>query len=83
MTEREFIIWLRGHMMEANYANPFNWEILNKLLLIKSETTKAIQLEIPFPEEQDKGITKTVWISDSTSGTGTYSTIYVDTFTKS
>ena len=82
MTEREFIIWLRGHMMEANYADQFNWEILNRLIQIQSNQPKAIQLEIPFPENDDKGISKTIWVSDSTSGTGTYSTQYIDTFTK-
>ena len=76
MTEREFITWLRGHMMEANYANQFNWEILNKLLLIKTDNPKAIQLEIPFPEE--RGISKTIWVSDSTSGTDTITTFAYD-----
>jgi hypothetical protein len=81
MTEREFIIWLRGHMMEANYADQFNWEIINRLIQIRSEQRKYIQLEIPFPDYPDKELTKTIWVSDSTSGTGTYSTTYVDTFT--
>lgn len=81
MTEREFITWLRGHMMEANYALKFNWEIIDKLLQIKSETPVSKQLEIPFPEESDPKLSKTIWVSDSTSGTGTYSTTYIDTFT--
>jgi hypothetical protein len=72
MTEREFITWLRGHMMEANYANTFNWEILDKLLLIKSEIPSSKQLEIPFPESD---LSKTIWVSDSTSGKHTYSTL--------
>lgn len=74
MTEREFITWLRGHMMEANYAKQFNWEILNKLLLIQPEQQKYTQLEIPFPDDIEKGISKTVWVSDSTSGKDSYST---------
>ena len=44
MTEREFIVWLKGHMMEANYALKFNYEILDKLLQIKSETPVSRQL---------------------------------------
>jgi hypothetical protein len=72
MTEREFITWLRGHMMSANYGDTFNWEILDKLLLIKSETPSSKQLEIPFPEY---GLSKTIWVSDSTSGKHTYSTL--------
>ena len=75
MTEREFITWLRGHMMEANYADTFNWEILDKLLLIKSETSKSTQLEIPFPDNTNKGTSKSIWVSDSTSGKHTYSTL--------
>ena len=81
MTEREFITWLRGHMMEANYALKFNWEIINKLIQIQSTDTAGKQLEIPFPEEPDTKLSKTIWVSDSTSGTGTYSTTYIDTFT--
>ena len=81
MTEREFITWLRGHMMEANYALKFNWEIINKLIQIQSTDTAGKQLEIPFPEEPDPKLSKTIWISDSTSGNGTYSTTYIDTFT--
>jgi hypothetical protein len=71
MTEREFIIWLRGHMVQANYADNFNWEILNRLLQIQSDQPKSTQLEIPFP---DSNMTKTIWVSDSTSGKHTYST---------
>jgi len=71
MTEREFITWLRGHMIEANYADKFNWEILNGLIQIQTEQPKATQLEIPFP---DPNMTKTIWVSDSTSGKHTYST---------
>lgn len=74
MTEREFITWLRGHMMEANYALKFNWEIIDKLLQIKSETPAGKQLEIPFPEYSDPELSKTIWVSDSTSGNHTYST---------
>ena len=81
MTEREFITWLRGHMMEANYALKFNWEIIDKLLQIKSETPAGKQLEIPFPKDSDPKLSKTIWVSDSTSGNGTYSTTYIDTFT--
>ena len=81
MTEREFIVWLKGHMMEANYALKFNWEIINKLIQIQSTDTAGKQLEIPFPEEPDTKLSKTIWVSDSTSGTGTYSTTYIDTFT--
>jgi len=80
MTEREFIVWLKGHMMEANYALKFNCEILDKLLQIKSETPVSKQLEIPFPEDPNPELSKTIWISDSTSGTDTYST-YINTFT--
>ena len=72
MTKREFIVWLRGHMMNANFADKFNWEILDKLLLIKSETSKSTQLEIPFPNPK---LSKTIWVSDSTSGKHTYSTL--------
>ena len=83
MTEKEFIIWLRGHMMNANYKDKFNWEIIDKLIQVQSTNTAAKQLEIPFPKESNPELSKTIWVSDSTSGTGTYSTTYIDTFTKS
>ena len=75
MTKREFIVWLRGHMMNANFDDKFNCEILDKLLLIKSETPSNKQLEIPFPEYTNSELSKTIWVSDSTSGKHTYSTL--------
>jgi hypothetical protein len=74
MTLDEFITWLRGHMMQANYADNFNWEILNRLIQIQPEQPKSTQLEIPFPDNTDKGTSKTIWVSDSTSGKHTYTT---------
>lgn len=75
MTEKEFIIWLRGHMAEADYPSLFNQAIVDKLLLIKSESVVNKQLEIPFPEYPNSELSKTIWVSDSTSGKHTYSTL--------
>ena len=66
MTEREFIIWLRGHMMEADYPNLFNQAIVDKLLQIQSPL-KGKQLEIPFPEYTNLELPNITWTSDSTA----------------
>jgi hypothetical protein len=63
MTEHEFIVWLRGHMMEANYGDKFNWEIVNKLMQVQSH---GKQLEIPFPDFENPRLPNISWTSDST-----------------
>ena len=75
MTEREFITWLRGHMMNANYKDKFNWDIIDKLIQVQHVDNTGIQLEIPFPEYPNAELSKTIWVSDSTSGKHTYSTL--------
>lgn len=75
MTEREFITWLRGHMMNANYKDKFNWDIIDKLIQIQPTDNLNKQLEIPFPDYPNSDLSKTLWVSDSTSGKHTYSTL--------
>ena len=75
MTEREFITWLRGHMMNANYKDKFNWDIIDKLIQIQPNDNSYKQLEIPFPDYPNPELSKTLWVSDSTSGKHTYSTL--------
>lgn len=61
--------------MNANYKDKFNWDIIDKLIQIQSNDNSSKQLEIPFPDYPNPELSKTLWVSDSTSGNHTYSTL--------
>ena len=67
-----FIFWLYNYLKTSRDSNKNNLErVLEIKEKINTVITNGEQLEIPFPDDQYKVITKTDWVSNSTYDTYT------------